>query len=85
MKPSISHRNHRALTLVEVMAVIMVVALALLVYANLLRAGEKAKIINCSSILKAGGCAFWLWADDHNGQFPMELSTNSGGAREWVL
>jgi prepilin-type N-terminal cleavage/methylation domain-containing protein len=85
MKPSVSKRNHRALTLVEVMAVIVVVALAFLVYASLLRAGEKAKRINCYSNLKAGGFAFRLWADDNNGQFPMELSTNSGGAREWVL
>ena len=84
MKPRISNHKTVALTLVEVLVVI-VVAFVLLVIAILPLAKEKVKTINCYSQLKAEECAFWLWAGDNNNKFPMELSTNNGGTREWLM
>jgi competence protein ComGC len=83
MKPRLSNQRNRALTLVEVLVVIAV-AFTLLIIAFLPLAKEKAKMINCFSNLKAGECAFWLWAGDNNQHYPMEVSTNNGGAQEWV-
>ena len=83
MKPRLSKQRNRALTLTEVL-VIIAVAMTLVVLAGLPLAKEKVKMINCFSNLKAGECAFWLWAGDNNNQYPMEMSTNFGGAKEWV-
>jgi len=83
MKPRLFHQRTNALTRTEVLVVIAV-AFALLIIATLPRAKEKAKTISCASQLKAGACAFWLWAGDNN-KFPMELSTNNGGTREWLM
>lgn len=84
MKPRRSKQRNHALTLTEAL-VIVVVALMLAAYASLPLARQKAKMLNCYNQLRAGGCAFWVWADDNDNKFPMELSTNRGGAREWVL
>ncbi len=84
MKLRLSNQQTNALTLTEVLLVIAV-AFALLIIATLPRAKEKAKTISCYSQLRAGACAFWLWTGDNNDKFPMELSTNNGGTREWLL
>jgi len=84
MKPRFSNQRTIALTLTEVLVVIAV-AFALLIIAILPLAKEKAKTISCYNQLRAGGCAFWLWAGDNNNKFPMELSTNNGGTREWLM
>jgi hypothetical protein len=85
MKPRFSHQRNQALTLTEVLVIVAVAVSLVIIYAGLPLAKEKAKRINCLSNLKAGECAFWLWAGDNNNQYPMELSTNRGGAREWML
>jgi prepilin-type processing-associated H-X9-DG protein len=86
MKPRPSHQRNRALTLVEVLVVIAVVVFLVgFLFPALKAAKQKALRINCLSSLKAGGCAFRLWAGDNNNQYPTELSTNRGGAREWLL
>jgi prepilin-type processing-associated H-X9-DG protein len=86
MKPRLSNQRNRALTLTEVLVVIAVVVFLVgFLFPALKAAKQKALRINCLSQLKAGGCAFRLWAGDNNNQYPMELSTNRGGAREWLL
>jgi hypothetical protein len=57
----------------------------LLIIAILPLAKEKAKQISCYNTLRAGECAFWIWAGDNNDKFPMELSTNFGGAKEPLM
>jgi hypothetical protein len=84
MKPRFSNQRNHALTLLEVLLVITV-SLAVLIIAVLPLAKEKVKQINCYNQLRAGECAFWLWAGDNNDKMPMELSTNNGGARELMM
>jgi hypothetical protein len=86
MKTRFSHQRNHALTRTEVL-VIVAVAICFLGLLLLGLADSKAKAIriNCFSNLKAGECGFRLWAGDNNNQYPMELSTNNGGAREWLL
>ena len=84
MKPRFSHQRNRALTLTEVLVVIVVV-FALLILVSLPHLRTAAQRQNCYSNLRAGECAFWLWAGDNNNKFPMELSTNNGGTREWLM
>ena len=85
MKPRRANQQNRALTLTEVLVIVAVTMSLIIIFAGLSRAKAKAIRINCLSNLKAGECGFWLWAGDNDNQYPMELSTNNGGAREWVL
>lgn len=84
MKPRLAHQRTVALTLVEVLVVIAVL-FAVLICASLPHLRVLVKQQNCYSNLRAGGVAFWMWADDHNNKMPMELSTNDGGSKEWVM
>ena len=85
MKLRLSNKRTAALTRVEVLVIaVTLVVLALVAWASLPWLREAAKRQNCFSRLRAEGFAIWLWAGDHNDKFPMEISTNDGGAREWM-
>jgi hypothetical protein len=84
MKPRVSNRKTAALTLVEVLVTIAVV-LVLAAFACLSFSRNEARLINCYNNLRAGECAFWVWAGDNNDKFVMELSTNQGGAKEPLM
>jgi hypothetical protein len=86
MKPRFSNQRNHALTLTEVLVVVVVLLLFLvLIYASLPQLKAFAKRQNCYSNLRSGSVAFWIWAGDNNDKMPMELSTNNGGAREWMM
>ena len=86
MKLRFSHQQNQALTKIEVVVIIAVVICFMgLLLLGLADPKAKAQRINCFSNLKAGECAFWLWAGDNNNRYPMELSTNYGGAKEWLM
>lgn len=84
MKPSLSSRKTSAMTLVEAIVTITIVFI-LVICACLPLLKDKAKFMSCRNTLKASECAFWIWAGDNKDKFPMELSTNSGGAKEPLL
>ena len=75
----------RAFTLIEllfVMAIIGVLAALLLPVLN--QGKARAQRIQCVSNLRQAGLAFHSFAHDHNGRFPMQISTNAGGSMELV-
>ncbi len=69
-----------AFTLIELLVVISILAiLAALLLPTLGKAKLQAKRANCVSNLQQLGIAFHSFAHDHNGKFPMHVSTNDGG------
>ena len=83
MKPRISNRSTAALTLVEVLVVVFVlVVLAAIILPALSAAKRRGCHINCVNNVKQVGLGFRIWADDHQGKNPMEISTNNGGTIE---
>lgn len=48
------------------------------------QAHGKAQRVACANNLKNIGAAFYAWAHDHNDLFPMQVSTNQGGTREFA-
>jgi prepilin-type processing-associated H-X9-DG protein len=70
---------------VELLVVIAIIGiLAALLMPTLGRAKLRAKRIQCVNNLAQIGLGFHTFANDHNGRFPMGVSTNDGGSMEFV-
>ncbi len=74
-----------AFTLIELLVVIGVIALlGLFAYPSLVTARQKAQRIGCTSRLKQIGLAFRIWVGDNTNGFPMQVSMELGGTKEFV-
>lgn len=86
MKPRSSNQTNRALTLVEVLLVIVLLAVIVVMLIPVTGCRmQKADRINCVNNLKEIGLAYKVWAGDNNDKFPMQVSitdTNGGGTME---
>ncbi len=85
MKPRVSHQKTAALALVEVLVVVVVltVLVAMLLPANIgSRRKAVAMRIYCNNNMKQIAVANLVWAGDHNGKFPMQVSVANGGTME---
>jgi len=87
MKLRVSNQKTAALTLVEVLAVIVALAvLAMIVFLPAYQAaGGHAKSMNCVNNLQQVGLAFRIWAGDNNDKFPMQVSVAHGGTMELAI
>jgi hypothetical protein len=76
--------NNSGFTLVEllVIAVVMVALAGLLLPA--LTNAHKPRRINCVNNLKQVSLAHLMFAGDHGDKFPMQISANLGGSKEWA-
>lgn len=73
----------RAITLVEALVVLVVIGIvAVIVLPGLRKAKAKTNRPSCFANLKQIGIACRLFATDHQGRLPFEVSTNEGGSRE---
>ena len=74
-----------AFTLIEMLVVIAIIGiLAALLLPTLALGKARAKRIQCISNLRQTGVAFQMFANDHSGRYPMQVSTNDGGSQEYV-
>jgi len=72
-------------TLVEMLVVIGIIGLlAALLLPVLSQAQARAKRIECVSDLREIGAAYHIFANDHGGKFPTQVSTNDSGALEFA-
>jgi prepilin-type N-terminal cleavage/methylation domain-containing protein/prepilin-type processing-associated H-X9-DG protein len=85
MKMNQANGRAGAFTLVELLVVIAIIGiLAALLLPALSQAKYRARRIECVGNLKETGLAFHLFANDHGGKFTTQVSTNDGGALEFV-
>lgn len=85
MKPRFSNQRNHALTLVEVLVVIAVLAFIASIFLSVITAANHgASQINCVSNLKQIGLANRIWAGNQNDKFPMETSLTNNGTMELV-
>jgi prepilin-type processing-associated H-X9-DG protein len=85
MKPRFFNQRNRALTKIEVVVIVAVLAiLAALFLPALAAAKRKSSRINCMGNLKQVGVAFRMWEGDNGDKYPMAVSVTNGGAMELV-
>ena len=77
-------RSKPGFTLVGLLVIIAILAiLAAMLLPALARAKQKSSRINCINNLKQDGLAFRVWEGDQGNWFPMGISTNRGGTKEY--
>ena len=75
----------RAFTLIELLCTIAIIAiLAALLLPVLERGLARARRTVCLNNLRSIGLAFNAWSHDHSDFFPMQVSTNQGGTKEFA-
>ena len=78
-------QTHGAFSLIELLLVIGIIAmLAAMLMPTFAKAQARSKRIQCVGNLKELGTAFNLFANDHHGQFPMQIPTTDGGTQEFT-
>jgi prepilin-type processing-associated H-X9-DG protein len=86
MKPRSSNHRNRALTLVEVMLVIVLLALvAAISLVALAAAKRKSSRIGCVQNLQEIGLTYRVWEGDNGDKYPMGISVTNGGSMELVI
>ena len=77
--------SERGLTLLEVLAVMTVLALlAVVLIPATLKPVTRSNGMICVNNLKNIGLAFRIFSTDHGGQWPMDRSITNQGTREWL-
>jgi prepilin-type processing-associated H-X9-DG protein len=85
MKPNSQFYLRAAFTLVEMLVIIVVVTvLAALLLPKLSRAKDVSQRITCNGYLKGIGVAFRIWAGDNTNLYPMQISREFGGTKEFI-
>jgi prepilin-type processing-associated H-X9-DG protein len=83
MKLSLSKQAAAALTRVEVLVIIVIMAVLAVVFSPVLLISDRRPYrIECLSNLQQIGIAYRIWAGDNNGKYPMEVSATNGGTME---
>ena len=85
MKLLDQHKNRRAMTLIDVLIVILTMALVVtfLVVGGLPRRARCRLRISCVNNLRQVGLAFRMWANDHGDKFPWNVPSKDGGTLEF--
>jgi prepilin-type processing-associated H-X9-DG protein len=76
--------RQRAFTVLELMIIVLMVGFFfVLLLPSVTGCSCKAIRINCVNNLKQVGLSFRIWAGDNQDRFPMSVSTNEGGTKEF--
>lgn len=79
------HRYADAFTLIELLVVITIIGILAALYLPAAARGKmQAAQIRCVGNLQQVGLGFQMFAEDHNGKYPMQVSVRDGGSLEFA-
>ncbi len=84
MKPLAGRRERAGFTLLEVLIVLVIIGIVLAMLLPATIGDGRARIPWCISNLRNQAIGFAKWKDDHNEQYPWQISTTNGGTMEFV-
>jgi hypothetical protein len=85
MKPRWQKQRNRALTMPELLVIIVILLfLAFFILPAYISDDRPYSRMNCVSNLKQVNLSFRIWEGDNNNKYPMAVSVTNGGAREWI-
>jgi prepilin-type processing-associated H-X9-DG protein len=73
------------MTLIEVLVVVSVIAVAAAMFLPALARAKRHSGISCVSNLRQDSVSFRIWAGDNGDKYPMQVSVTNGGAMELAL
>jgi prepilin-type processing-associated H-X9-DG protein len=73
-----------ALTLIELLIVVAIVAVLLAMILPMRSGPRKSTRLTCMSNLRQIAIAFHMWAEDHEGRFPAQVSVEDNGTLEAI-
>ena len=82
MKPRVSPQKTAAMTLMEVVVILSVLALLVVIILPTLSRAKTKSRIGCVNNLKQIGLSFRLWEGDNGDKYPMSVSVTNGGTME---
>jgi competence protein ComGC len=82
MKPRCSKQNNHALTVVEVLVVILMLFIVAALLLPALARPKRHSGPSCANNLKVIAIASRVWAGDNNDKYPFEISVTNGGTME---
>ncbi|HEY5040421.1 MAG TPA: type II secretion system protein [Verrucomicrobiae bacterium] len=82
MKPRCTNQSSHALTLVEVVVVVVVLCTIAALLLPILAKPKRHGGINCVNNVKEIAIASRVWAGDNNDKYPFEISVTNGGTME---
>jgi hypothetical protein len=80
-----AHRNEGGITLIEVLVVIAIITIVLSMLIPAMSRARSGPRYSCINNLRQIGIAFRVWENDNSNGYPMEVSTNLGGTKEYAF
>src|SRR5208283_5763737 len=82
LNPRVSHQKTAAMTLTEVLVVIVMLAVLVAILLPALKRSKGGNYFSCGRNLREIGMAYRIWAGDNGDKFPMQVSVANGGTME---
>ena len=82
MKPRPAKNKAAAMTFIELLLVVAVLAWLVVIFLPDLGRPKRSSRIGCVNNLKQIGLAYRMWAGDNGDKYPFELSVTNGGTKE---
>jgi len=82
MRPRVNSTT--AFNLIELLLVIAVICIAVVLFLPMLGGSKKSPVLACMHNLRQVGVGFYMWAEDHAGRFPPQVSVDQNGTFEAI-
>lgn len=84
MKRLSGRNSNQAMTLIEVLVVILIATVVMVMILPRRNNPDRARIYHCLNNVKQIDLGFIMYSDDNHGKFPIQTSTTNGGTMDFL-